>query len=94
MFVYKMVVHKSIIDAFDPTKVFDEGDYNLGLFSSKKKANEAFVKMCDDEFDWENRWNKGKVEVETSYPNEYKTRVEVYGKIIWLVGKIEKIKLQ
>ena len=94
MFVYKMVVHKSTVKAFDPTKVFHEEDFDLGLFSNKKKANEAFVKLCDEEIDWQIRWTGKKIEVESSYPNEYKTRIEVYGWIIWFEGTIEKIKVQ
>ena len=93
MFVYKMVVRRSVINAFDPTKLFEEEDCDLGLFSNKKKADQAFVKLCDDEIDWWIRCNE-KVEVESSYPKEHKVRIERYGEIIWLVGTIEKIKVQ
>lgn len=93
MFVYKMTVHKSVINAFDPTKLFSEEDYDFGLFSNKKKADQAFVKLCDDEIDWWISCNE-KVEVESSWPKDYKVRIEIYEEIIWFVGKIEKIKVQ
>ncbi len=94
MFVYKMVVYKTILNAFDLSEELDRIRYDLGLFSNKKKADQAFVNICDEELDWLIRIGEEKVEVDTEYPKVYKTRIEKKGEIIWMTGQIEKIKVQ
>lgn len=94
MFVYKMVVYKMVLNAFDPSEELDRVRYDLGLFSNKKKADGSFVNLCDSELNWLINVAKEKVEVYTEYPRSYKTRIEKKGEIIWMTGSIKKITVQ
>lgn len=71
-----------------------ERRFDLGYFTNKKKANRAFVDLCDEEIDWLLRVYWERIEVETDYPGELKTRVKKKGEIMWFVGTIENITVQ
>ena len=94
MFVYKMVIYKTALNAFDPSEEIYRHRYDLGLFSNRKKATQIFVDFCDEELDWLIRIRKEAIEMSTEYPKEFKTRIERKGRIDWITGEIEKIMVR
>ena len=93
MVIHHLVVYKNVINAFNPEEKL-ERHFDLGYFTNKKKANQAFVDLCDEEIDWLVRVYLERIEVETDYPGELKTRIKKKGEIVWFVGTIEKITVQ
>ena len=95
MFVYRATIIKWMVDAVNPTEYLEDDEtFDLGLFSNKKKAINALVDVCDSEIEWRIKCGD-KICVQVYHCDEFDIsgRFELYGRIIWMKGKVEKIKV-
>ena len=88
-YVYQLNVTELDVNAFD-TSIFCRDETDLGLFTNKGKAEQAFIDLVDEML--EGFIDNGE-KLELEIYGESKVRIELMGKIVWFEGEINKLKV-
>ena len=88
-YVYQLNVTRYDINAFDTTRFYEDRE-ELGLFTNRCKAKQAFVDHIDE---WLEMFIENGEKLELEIYGELKVRIELMGKIVWFEGEIDKLKV-